>query len=317
MTGPIENKGYRCVGWNEPADPHAWSDNYLCARPHRPTGTTTQQLPLKGGTTTSSQPAVGRMEFHMDGWSKYCTATLVAPRIALTAAHCVGYKSTAIGTYGTVDFGASGKRTVVQARPFGSNTGKSDVALVVLDKACSKKITPVPIGTAVPSDGTEISIFGFGCASESTTCVRAGGNTKQVVTATIGESAVLCPGDSGGPVLVAGKIVGVNSARWWLEQGDVFGNPTTASIKYAMEVLPKDFPCASSHGCADGTSWCNLGVGQCMPAGQCLELKRQGDDACLPPKVKCLCPDHASTCTDKSVKCASLCPPRKILTPKD
>ncbi|WP_368668980.1 serine protease [Corallococcus sp. CA053C] len=277
----------------------------------------TQQLPLKGGATTSDEPAVGKFL----SVSSRCTATLVAPRVALTAAHCVDYqsdtKSDTTGTHGTVTLGSGATRTVIQRRAFGSATGESDVALLVLDKACPKTITPISIGSAFPADGTLIRIFGFGCTSESTTCQRTGGDTKQVVTATMGESASLCPGDSGGPVIVDGKIVGVNSAAKWFG-GDVFANPTTATLQNEVKALGKEFPCGSN-GCPDGMAKCDFQGGrQCMTVRSCQILisMSKRDDACIPPRVLCQCEDGFMACEDRGSQCSVLCTTRRRPLPK-
>src|SRR4051794_4754803 len=51
--------------------------------------------PVLSGNTTSSQPAIGRLEDA--GGNLRCTATLISSRVILTAAHCFNYDTTMSG----------------------------------------------------------------------------------------------------------------------------------------------------------------------------------------------------------------------------
>ena len=91
------------------------------------------EQPVIGGATTYERPEIGRMFFE---WGTSCTATLVAPRVALAAAHGLKYRTrTARGDYGSIQFAQSetGPRhsfRLERFRSFGKDLGNGDVALV-------------------------------------------------------------------------------------------------------------------------------------------------------------------------------------------
>lgn len=276
MAGPIENQGYHCVAWTEPADPHTWNDNFLCYRRRQLVTTVTRSWPIKGGTATTDHPTIGRLVTR----SGACTATLIAPRIAVTAAHCVDYKSqTTSGNYGTLTFTSGRRRSVVQVRAYGSSVGKSDVALLLLDASCSSTPTPLSLGQAFPGAGTDIRIFGYGCTAASSACGGGtGGGGKQVITGKLGETSALCPGDSGGPVLVGDALVGINSGHDCWTYADIFADPTT--LRSQVQNFRQTFPCGGStaNECPDGERMCHLlERSECMSPATCRRLQRAED----------------------------------------
>ena len=93
---------------------------------------------LVGGSYTYERPEVGSIAIG-GGW---CTATLVGPRLVVTASHCVDYTSRdAIGNYGTFEMRRrSGDSQVYRVQRIAAYMrsaeviGPDDVALLELDR---------------------------------------------------------------------------------------------------------------------------------------------------------------------------------------
>lgn len=187
---------------------------------------------LIGGTYTYERPEIGAI----DG----CTATLVGPRLVVTAAHCVDFATyDRPGAYNTfvVD---DGRRTyrypVDRVASFGWDAGDDDVALLHLGTAVPAIVaTPAGVASAMPPDGTPVSIFGYGCQRRS----GGGAFEKQRFDRALGEPTYsLCPGDSGGPTLSPdGLVLRVNSAYIVGPGDDIFGDVTRHADDIAAQAL--------------------------------------------------------------------------------
>ena len=174
---------------------------------------------LLSGTYTYERPEVG----NIDG----CTATLVGVRIVVTAAHCVDF-TPRVGAGSNTFVVNDGRRQfsydVDRIAVFGSEPGDDDVALLHLATAVPSSVaTPTPIGTAMPTDGTTISTYGYGCQDRDT---QSGPFQKQRLDHAMGrDTHNLCPGDSGGPTMTSdGHVLFVNSAYIVGDGTDIFGN---------------------------------------------------------------------------------------------
>jgi len=160
-----------------------------------------------------------------------CSGTLVDEDIVLTAHHCVvhlgsrgEFTANALapsdlhielgGDY--LPWGTVSVKAVV-APPCGERGGRGDVALLVLGH---KLIGITPYKARLdgpPRVGETLDPTGFGRCSLSPDGIhrapREGGTVSWLTSGTIGMTASICPGDSGGPVLARGshEIVGVVS----------------------------------------------------------------------------------------------------------
>ena len=146
-----------------------------------------------------------------------CTGVAIARRMIVTARHCVrgGMRIVAGGiSIGVAGKGQSG--TLDDGRNI-SVTG--DAAIVRLAAALPASVVPVRVGHGdQPADGDEYIIAGYGTASEASRgavvrCARKAGQGRAARagrsnrTGSIGASA--CFGDSGGPVLRGGALIGI------------------------------------------------------------------------------------------------------------
>lgn len=173
-----------------------------------------------GGTITTEHPEIG----YISG----CTATLVAPDIVITAAHCLSYGSrTSAGSYGSFTIERGGERfryTIQRYRSYGGTVGPDDIALIGLSSAVPASVaTPAPMAASSPARGARVTIYGYGCTT------RGGSSDwrKRRYQHGYGDStARLCPGDSGGPTMTEGhEVLRINSGYWVDRTGyDIFGD---------------------------------------------------------------------------------------------
>lgn len=160
-----------------------------------------------------------------------CTGALVDSDLVLTAHHCVAER----GAHGefmesvvsartlSIEFGTrehvwgkiAAKYIVVPS--CGEAGGEGDIAVLVLEKKISKMKTLSMRLDIPPKKGEVVDAVGFGKCSLSGPGIRRmhreGGAIEWAKAGAIRLDAAVCPGDSGGPVVLrtTGEIVGVVS----------------------------------------------------------------------------------------------------------
>jgi secreted trypsin-like serine protease len=175
---------------------------------------------LLGGRATYALPAIGILYFN----GKMCTASLIRPDVGITAAHCFDWMnvhstqewqgaSFTIQRNATSKFSYPVRDNLVLGRPGNDRQpGSDDIAVFRLARPVSSIIAiPMVLRTSTPGWGTNVQIYGYGCTNRDT---HAGVGTKRVVDHVQGTPlTVLCPGDSGGPMIVKGtrQIFAINS----------------------------------------------------------------------------------------------------------
>jgi hypothetical protein len=182
---------------------------------------------ITNGTLATGDLGVAAL---MEGGALLCTATLVAPRVLLTAAHCLAGGAMPTAFFGAAPQGDAGASIAVIATrvhpAFDSSTLANDVAMALLAQDAPVGATPWPL-PATPLDsssvGLSLRLVGFGLTVAGDTSPPQ----KRVGTATLSSLAATqlvltpspsqpCDGDSGGPAFatIGGVevVVGVTSS---------------------------------------------------------------------------------------------------------
>lgn len=186
-----------------------------------------------GGGTDSAHGSVGLLrsvvQLAFDGTPYQvggCTATLIGPRAMVTAAHC----ATDPRLWNEVSFdvapnifaphGAAGwisAALIVHPQYDGDTSHGHDVAVVLLNAAPERPVVPLagtpPAGTTVTAVGYGMNVFGSdGAGSNQRRAVDISilGVAQHELTAG-SEGQSTCHGDSGGPILAGGALVGTTS----------------------------------------------------------------------------------------------------------
>lgn len=200
-------------------------------------------------------------------WQPYCTGTLIAPRLVITAKHCF-YKTD--GSNGNINYpsyfsfdtdGVNPKGRIrikttwreTSVKPAGLWSQGIDMAIAVLEKPVVDRAPAKLGGSSTFGQGDWVGILGYGVDARDPNLRRLEVTTADVISTThfsiwwardpvfitdhqahirTGKSGLLCQGDSGGPVFkLVGSVrlvIGVN--------GQIFGKcgQTRDAVVYTL-----------------------------------------------------------------------------------
>lgn len=146
----------------------------------------------------------------MDG--AQCTASLVGPRVIVTAGHCAE-------TDAIAKFQVDGERYTARMIRSPLYPGKDhDVAVGIIDREVTG-VAPFSLAAKAPEVGEKLTLFGFGCSAANGAdagkgILRRGDASVETVTGfdLVSHGAAACFGDSGGPTLGADStLAGIQS----------------------------------------------------------------------------------------------------------
>ncbi|XP_045518589.1 chymotrypsin-1-like [Pieris brassicae] len=195
---------------------------------------------IVGGTKAANGSVPYQVSLRIWGVRHFCGASIITPRVILTAAHCVDrlkpqYFQAIVGTNQLRSGGAAYKiRKVVQHEKYDDDLIINDIAIIFTDEAMefSSTVDAIELNDEPVDKDEELLLTGWGTTSypghlpndlmqlqlkavtyedckEAHKTVNAVFTTQICALTKAGEGA--CHGDSGGPLVREGRQVGVVS----------------------------------------------------------------------------------------------------------
>jgi hypothetical protein len=249
---------------------------------------------ITNGTPTTGDLGVAAL---VEGGTLVCTATLVSPRVLLTAGHCLADGAMPDAFFGSAPQGGTGTTIQIIATrvdpAFDASSLTNDIAMALLADDAPAGATPWPLPPGplgASSVGMPLRIVGFGQTGPGDTSPpqkRTGAASLGMLSATqfalMPSPSQTCEGDSGGPAFAT--IGGVEVVVGVTSSGGAQCNQGATDTRvdaYASFVTP--WLAATAAGAAGPGDRCWYAANCAASAGACTAAL---DDAslsfCAPP----------------------------------
>jgi hypothetical protein len=228
---------------------------------------------ITNGTPDQGDPAVVAL---LAAGVPTCTGTLIAPRVVLTAGHCIGAVDTAL--FGSsVEPGAATIDLIDSYVPaaFDRQTLRNDIAVVLLAEPAPAEVGIVPMLVEPPPGGLlglPIRLVGFGSTGEGAAGIKREGETviseeEETRFTFLPAPSQTCVGDSGGPAFL--ELGGIEYLAGVTSSGDAAceDHGTDTRVDVFAEAFVAPYVAATSPGAAASGERCyyddNCASGEC------------------------------------------------------